>query len=175
MSELNFKRQRARRAIHCILHKVADIPGGVGINPETMIDPVLLEGTPLGVGAKGLYNIIGVARTVKATSPGITVEVRKGSHIRVGMTMLGAKVTAIDSTHVDRDILTFDKAISRALTVNEPIGEDKKVVGICGTELDISEKGNVFIDCWVIAVLQESNSPGLSTEQKASAPTLVYV
>ncbi|MFV0189079.1 hypothetical protein OBK29_03985 [Empedobacter falsenii] len=176
MSELQISRSKGRKPTRCILHKVADIPGGVAIDPASLEDERLLEGAPLAKGKGGLYEVVGNAFISKAADTSATsIDVLKGSHLKVGMTILGAKITAIDKSKTDFDTLTLDKGFSKAVAKGDVIGESKVVIAVCGEEKNVSDKGNVFVSAWVIAVIQESNCPGLTTEQKATAPTLVYV
>ncbi|MGV0921897.1 hypothetical protein ACTS94_16370 [Empedobacter falsenii] len=176
MSELQISRSKGRKPTRCILHKVADIPGGVAIDPATIEDDYLLEGAPLAKGKSGLYEVVANAVVSKAADTSATsIDVLKGSHFKVGTTILGAKVTAIDKSKADFDTLTLDKGLSKAVVKGDVIGEAKTVIAVCGEEKNVTDKGNVFVSAWVIAVIQESNCPGLTTEQKAIAPTLVYV
>lgn len=176
MSELSFERSKGRKPTRCILHKVADIPGGVGINPNSLNNDFLLEGTPLAKGTNGLYDVVANATLTKAAATSDTsIEIKKGSHIKIGTVILGATVQSIDRTNPNFDTITLDKGMSTAGAIGAIVGENKIVVGVCGTEKNVSNRGNIFVDCWVIAVVQQSNSPGLSTSQKATIPTLVFV
>lgn len=176
MSELRISREKGRKPTKCILHKVADIPGGVGIDPTTLEADYLLEGTPLKQGKGGLYEVVvNVTLSANATVEATTINVLKGSHVKIGTQLLGATVTAVDKSKDDFDTLTLDKALSKAVVKGEVIGENKGVIAICGEEHNVKDKGNVFVSAWVIAVVQNSNCPQLTSAQKSSAPTLVYV
>ena len=56
---LQVKRQKDKRVIKSILHRIADIiPGGVTINTSgTSAVRALLEGTPIGPGSDGMYHV----------------------------------------------------------------------------------------------------------------------
>lgn len=176
MSELQFTRAKGRKQTRCILHKVADIPGGVGVDPASLNDDYLLEGTPLAVGANGLYKVVANAVLVNpASTTDTSIRVKKGSHLKGGTVILGATVQSIDKSNADYDVVTLDKGLSAAQTVGTTIGENATVVAVCGTEKNVQSRGNIFVDAWVIAVLQKSNAPLLTAAQKTNAPTLVYV
>ena len=52
---LTIKRKKDNRVVKCILHRVADIPGGVTVSVANLGGSALFEGTPLAKGANGLY------------------------------------------------------------------------------------------------------------------------
>lgn len=45
---MQIKRKKDNRVVKCILHRVADIPGGVTVETATLGGKALFEGTPLG-------------------------------------------------------------------------------------------------------------------------------
>ena len=176
MSELQFTREKGRKQTRCILHKVADIPGGVGVDPASLNNDYLLEGTPLAIGSNGLYKVVANAVLVNpASTTDTSIRIQKGSHLKAGTVILGATVQTINKSNADYDVVTLDKGLSAAQTVGTTIGETANVVAVCGTEKNVKDRGNIFVDAWVIAVLQKSNAPLLTSTQKDTAPTLVYV
>ena len=54
---LQVKRQKDKRVIKSILHRIADVPGGVTINTSELGGKVLFEGTPIGPGSDGMYHV----------------------------------------------------------------------------------------------------------------------
>ena len=54
---LQIERKKDNRVVKCILHRVADIPGGVTVKVANLGGTALFEGTPIGVDANGLYEI----------------------------------------------------------------------------------------------------------------------
>ena len=45
---LTIKRAKDNRVVKCILHRIADIPGGVTVKTANLGGTALFEGTPLG-------------------------------------------------------------------------------------------------------------------------------
>ena len=52
---LVIKRAKDNRVVKCVLHRIADIPGGVTVSIASLGGSALFEGTPLGVGKNGMY------------------------------------------------------------------------------------------------------------------------
>src|SRR3712207_8872392 len=61
---LTIKRKKDNRVVKCILHRVADIPGGVTVSVANLGGSALFEGTPLGVGTDGLFVVCKTAQVV---------------------------------------------------------------------------------------------------------------
>ena len=52
---LSIKRQKDNRVVKCVLHRVADIPGGVTLSVAELGGSALFEGTPIGKGSDGMF------------------------------------------------------------------------------------------------------------------------
>ena len=102
---LTIKRKKDNRVVKCILHRVADIPGGVTVSVANLGGSALFEGTPLAKGSNGLYVVCKTAQVItEATATATTYEVAKGHHFKVGDRFAtaacnGQLITAIESSH----------------------------------------------------------------------------
>ena len=54
---MQVKRKKDNRVVKCVVARVADIPGGVTVETASLGGKALFEGTPLGKGANGIYNV----------------------------------------------------------------------------------------------------------------------
>lgn len=111
---LTIKRSSDSRVIKNILHRVADIPGGVGVKASVLGGTVLAEGTPLAVGTAGLHEVIKTATVAEAyTATAASIKVAKGSHFVVGDKIADENYTdfsviaAIDKTNAAYDLITL--------------------------------------------------------------------
>jgi hypothetical protein len=101
---LIIKKKKDSRVVKCVLHRVADIPGGVTVSVADLGGDALFEGTPIGAGSNGLYKVCKTAQIITAASNSdTTYEVAKGHHFKVGDyfaagTANGQAITAIDKT-----------------------------------------------------------------------------
>ncbi len=125
---LTIKRQSDNRVTKCVLHRIADIPGGVTVSVAELGGNALFEGTPIGIGSNGLYNVIKTGRVVTAYSSGTSLEIAKGSHFKVGDKIanegatMHATITAIDrTTHTDKDVVTLAAGFSSPLAAGAKI------------------------------------------------------
>ena len=125
---LTIKRQSDNRVAKCVLHRIADIPGGVTVSVAELGGNALFEGTPIGVGSNGLYNVIKTGKVVTAYNSGTSLEIAKGSHFKVGDKIadegatMHATITAIDrTTYTDKDVVTLAAGFSSSLAVGAKI------------------------------------------------------
>ena len=101
---LRIDRKKDNRVVKCILHRVADIPGGVTVKVANLGGTGLFEGTPLGVGSDGLFEVCKTAQILtEAIATATTYEVAKGHHFKVGDRFAtdacnGQQITAIDKS-----------------------------------------------------------------------------
>lgn len=191
---LRIKRQSDTRQVGCILHRVADIPGGVTIDISTLGGSTLLEGTPIAVGATGKYNVVKTAKLVTdAANNATTYEVAKGHHLKVGDSIgVGAKaysITAIDKSASDKDVLTLGTTLGVAYTAANGVvfyeaaadsattmtAKYTSVVGIVGSSYNVEASENLVVEAMVIAVVKEANSVPLNSYQKTALKSIVYI
>lgn len=186
---LIIKRQSDTRVVKSILHRVADIPGGVTVSVATLGGATLFEGTPIGKGSDGLFQVIKTAQIV--TDAGVAAtsyEVAKGSHFKVGdrfatASANGVTITAIDKSNAAKDVITVDKTLGVAVKAGEcafeSSGANKSLkyspVAVAGNNESIEAGDNVFEPAWVIGVVRESNAPIVNDAIKDALKGIIYV
>lgn len=122
---LQITRNADSRIIKAILHRIADIPGGVTVGVANLGGSALYEGTPLCVGSNGRYDVVKTGKVVTAYSSGTSLEIAKGSHFKVGDKIapedgsMYAVITAIDkTTSTVKDVVTLQSQFSAGLAEN---------------------------------------------------------
>lgn len=124
---LKIDRNNDSRVIKAILHRLADIPGGVTVSVADLGGSALVEGTPIYVGANGLYNVMKTGKVVTEYSSGTSLEIAKGSHFKVGDKIANeagtvtATISAIDKSNASKDVLTISGALGVTLAVGAKI------------------------------------------------------
>lgn len=186
---LTIKRKKDNRVVKCILHRVADIPGGVTVSVANLGGSDLFEGTPLAVGGNGLYVVVKTAQIVTAaTATATTYEVAKGHHFKVGDRFAtdacdGQLITAIDKTDPAKDVITVGTTLGAAITAGtcafESKGADKTLkntpVAIAGSNYDVESGENLFTDAWVIGVVRKANAPIVNDAILTALKNIAYV
>lgn len=186
---LTIKRKKDNRVVKCILHRVADIPGGVTVSVANLGGSALFEGTPLAVGGNGLYVVVKTAQIVTAaTATATTYEVVKGHHFKVGDRFAtdacnGQLITAIDKTDPAKDVITVGTTLGAAITAGtcafESKGADKTLkntpVAIAGSNYDVESGENLFADAWVIGVVRKANAPIVNDAILTALKNIAYV
>ncbi|MBR8725530.1 hypothetical protein [Bacteroides pyogenes] len=186
---LTIKRKKDNRVVKCILHRVADIPGGVTISVANLGGSALLEGTPLGVGTDGLFVVCKTAQVItKAEANAVAYEVAKGHHFKVGDRFAtdacdGQPITAIDKTDPAKDVITVGTTLGAVVKPGtcafESSGANKTLkntpVAIAGSNHDVENGDNLFTDAWVIGVVRKSNAPILNDTAEKALKGIVYV
>ena len=186
---LTIKRQKDNRVVKCILHRIADIPGGVTVSVADLGGAALFEGTPIGKGANGLYKVCKTAQIITdATNAATTYDVAKGHHFKVGDRFAtaacnGQLITAIDKSDTAKDVITVGTTLGAAITANtcafESSGANKTLkvtpIAFAGSNEDVASSDNLFVSAWVIGVVKEANAPIVNDTIKASLKGVIYV
>lgn len=186
---MNIKRKKDNRALKCILHRTADIPGGVGVSIANLGGSALLEGTPLGKGKDGLFEVCKTAKVlIKAEENATTYEVAKGHHFKVGDRFAvndcnGQPITAIDKSEEAKDVITVKATLGKEVEAGtcafESAGENTELkvtpIAIAGSNEDVVGDDNLFVSAWVIGVVREENAPAVSDTIKTALKGVVYV
>jgi len=189
---LRIKRQNDTRQVGCIMHRVADIPGGVTIDISTLGGSILLEGTPIAVGTSGKYNVAKTAKMVtQAANNATTYEVAKGHHFKVGQYIgtgsVAYTITAIDkTTNADKDVITLNTTLGVVVAVGvvlyEAAAESAAAaaalntpVAIVGSSYDVAASENLVCEAFVIAVVKETNSVPVLAAQKTALKSIIYI
>lgn len=186
---LTIKRKKDNRVVKCVLHRVADIPGGVTVSVTELGGSALFEGTPIGKGANGLYKVCKTAQIVKAaTATDTTYEVAKGHHFKVGERFAtdacnGQLITAIDKSDAAKDVVTVGTTLGAAIAAGtcafESSGANKTLkvtpIAFAGSSEDVANSENLFVSAWVIGVVKESNAPVVNDTIKTALKGVIYV
>jgi len=188
---LKITRSADSRVIKAILHRIADVPGGVTVSVADLGGTALKEGTPLAyVVADGMYHVTKTAKLVTdATNVAVAYEVAKGSHFKVGQRFAveganGQLITAIDkTTNTDKDIITVGTTLGVALTAGavffESLGANQTIkyapTAIAGSNQDVTANDNLFVDAWVVSVVRTGNAPSVNATVTATLKGIHYI
>lgn len=186
---LKIDRKKDSRVVKCILHRTADIPGGVTVSVANLGGSALLEGTPIGKGSNGLYAVCKTAQIITdATNTATAYEVAKGHHFKAGDRFAtegenGQVISTIDKSNAAKDVITVATTLGAAITAGtaafESTGANKTVkvkpIAIAGSNEDVEANSNLFVPAWVIGVVNEANSPIVSDTVKSTLKGIVYV
>lgn len=186
---LTIKRKKDNRVVKCVLHRVADIPGGVTVSVANLGGGALFEGTPIGKGSNGLYQVCKTAQIITAaTNDATTYDVAKGHHFKVGDRFAtaacnGQSITAIDKSNAAKDVITVGTTLGAAITANtcafESSGANKTLkvtpIAFAGSNEDVVSGDNLFVSAWVIGVVKEANAPIVNDTIKAALKGVMYV
>lgn len=186
---MTIKRAKDNRVVKCILHRIADIPGGVTVKTANLGGTALFEGTPLGKGNDGVFEVCKTAQIVtKAEAIATTYEVAKGHHFKVGDRFAtdacnGQSITAIDKSNATKDIITVGTTLGAVVNAGtcafESSGANKTLkvvpVAIAGSNEDVDANSNLFVSAWVHAVVRESNAPIVNDAIKNGIKNVSYV
>lgn len=186
---LTIKRAKDNRVVKCVLHRIADIPGGVTVKVANLGGTALFEGTPLGMGADGLWNVCKTAQVItEANNAATTYEVAKGHHFKVGDRFAtadcnGQTITSIDKSDPAKDVITVGTTLGATVKAGtcafESSGANKvlKVTPtvVAGSNMDVEPGSNLWVDAWVIGVVKKANAPIVNATIEAALKGVVYV
>lgn len=186
---ITIENKKDSRAVKSILHRVADIPGGVTVSVAGLGGGAVVEGTPLGRGTNGMYVVCKTARVLNtANATSTTYDVNKGSHFNVGDRFAtdganGQTIAAIDRSREEKDVITLSATLGVEVKAGtcafESSGANKtpKVipVAIAGDDLDVTPGHNLYENAWVHAVVREENAPAVTEKMKDALRCVTYV
>ena len=186
---LKIDRKEDNRVVKSVLHRVADIPGGVTVSVADLGGSALFEGTPIGKSANGLYKVCKTAQIVtEATAAATAYEVAKGHHFKVGERFAteacnGQLITSIDKSNASKDTITLGATLGAIVPAGtcafESAGADKKLkispVAITGSNEDVEAGSNLFVSAWVIGVVNEASAPIVNETIKSAVKGVMYV
>lgn len=178
------------RATKCILHRVADIPGGVTVSTDDLVPgSALLEGTPIAPGDDGMFHVVKTGTIVTvANATAVEYEVSKNTNFKVGdffgvEEQNGQKIVSIDRSNSSKDVITVDTTLGKAVAVGDAVveytGANKTLkyipTAIAGSNMDVIANDNLFVDAWVIGVVRKSNAPSLTSSMIEALKGIIYV
>lgn len=186
---LVIKRAKDSRVLKCVLHRVADIPGGVTVSVANLGGTALLEGTPLGVGSDGMWNVCKTARIITAaTNTATQYEVAKGHHFKAGdrfatASCNGQAISSIDKSDPAKDVITLSATLGAAVNPDtcafESSGANKTLkvspTAVAGSNMDVEPGNNLWVDAWVIGMVRRASAPIVNDAIEAVLKTVAYV
>ena len=183
---LRIEKRKDNRAGKCVLHRIADIPGGVTVSTANLSGSVLKEGTPIGKGENGLYSVCKTAVLHEAN--GMKLTVKGVHHFKVGDKIAtsgsaGKTITNIEDDHPDYKKIYLDSNLDGSPQEGdilfEVTGANKtmKVVpmAVVGSNMDVKAGENLFVDAWVHAVVREAGAPAVTEKMKEALKNVSYV
>lgn len=186
---LTIKRAKDNRVVKCVLHRIADIPGGVTVKVAKLGGTALFEGTPLGMGADGLWNVCKTAQVItEANASATNYEVAKGHHFKVGDRFAtadcnGQTITSIDKSDPAKDVITVGTTLGATVKAGtcafESSGANKVLkvspTVVAGSNMDVEPGSNLWCDAWVIGVVKKAVAPIVNATIEAALKGVVYV
>lgn len=183
------------RVVKALLHRVADIPGGVTVSIATFGGTTLKEGTPIGAPdpSTGLCLVAKTAEIItNATNTAVAYEVTKGHQFKVGDyfsagSASGQIITAIDkTTSTVKDTITVGTTLGTAITAgtigakayqSTAVNQTPSVtpIALVGQNLDVVASDNLWVDAWLIAVVREANAPPVNAAIKTALKGIYYI
>lgn len=173
-------RRKDTRTPRVLMHKVADIRGGVSVNTAELGGDYLNEGSVLSAPIDGICHVVKVAEVVEdVQADQKTVKVKKGHNfivndfVLVDENAVAAKITNIDdTTSKDFDTLTISEALG-VIAIGSAIAEAKEAsnasqndsalkyrpLAITGTGKPVEKKTNLDVDAWLIGVTKGNVLP----------------
>ena len=166
---MTVKRRRDDNTPRVVVHKLADIRGGVSVDTKELGGDYLLEGTPLSAPENGVCHAVKIARVmgdVQASDK--AVKIAKGHNFRVGDVVMvdeanvATKITKIEAATKEYDTITIKEALgelkqgsflveAKEESTNESALKYKPVA-ISGQGVVIEPNSNLVVDAWMFAV-----------------------
>lgn len=174
---MTVSRRKDSNVPRVIMHKVADIRGGVSVNSSELGGDYLKEGAALSAPVNGICHVVKVAEVVaEVAEAGVAIKVKKGHNFKVGdfvMTGVGGKayaISKIDETNKSYDEITVATtlgAISVGGFIIEAAAESASntsalkyvPLAIVGTGKPVAKGQNIDTDAWVIGVTKGNPLP----------------
>lgn len=173
---MQVQRRKDSKLPHVIMHKVADIRGGVSVNVSELGGDFLHEGAVLSAPINGICHVVKTA-VVKAavTATGTAIQVMKNHNFREGdfvtpdVNGIASAIKSIDRSNKAYDVITVTKALG-AIAVGGHLVEAEQAsdgtsalkydpLAIVGTGRLIQNGVNLDTDAWLIAVTKGNSLP----------------
>lgn len=166
-----------------IVHKIADIRGGVSVDVSELTQDYLAAGTPISKPASGKCHVVKYAiLQANAANDATTLKVLKGHNFKVGDKVFAVKggknygISAIDTSNSAYDEFTVGTTLGVALTAGDAIYQGVATTGatagaflyepfaIVGTGDVVKSDTNFITDAWIHAVTCGNPLPKLIAE-----------
>lgn len=162
-----------------VVHRIADIRGGVSVDVSELTQDYLPAGTPISKPASGIAHVVKFAiLQANAANEATTLKVLKGHNFKVGdnvFAVSGAKcyaISAISTSNSAYDEFTIGTTLGVALSAGAPIYQGSTTgatagafkyepFAITGTGLKVEADSNLVVDAWIHAVTCGNELPAL--------------
>ncbi len=174
---MTVSRRKDNRTPRVLMHRVADIRGGVSVSTSELGGDYLREGSVLSVPVNGISHVVKIGNVAEAAGASDKIiKVKKGSCLKVGDSIMAVEagvatvITAIDdTTSKQHDIFTLKAALG-ALEIDSQIVEAEEEstgasklkytpLAIAGTGKNFDTKSNLDMDAWLIGVTKGNPLP----------------
>ena len=173
------RRKDSALAKNCLVHKIADIRGGVSVNVSELTQDYLPAGTPISKPASGIAHVVKFAvLQANAANDATTLKIVKGHNLKVGdnvFAVSGGKcyaISAISTSNTAYDEITIGTTLGVALTAGAAIYQGNTTgasagafkyepFAITGTGSVVKGDTNVIVDAWIHAVTTGNELPPL--------------
>lgn len=176
---MTVRKRKDSGVINPVVHKIADIRGGVCVEVSELTQGYLAAGTPISKPVNGIAHVTKFAvLKASATSDATALKVVKGHNFKVGDNVFATKggkcyaISAIDTSNSAYDELTIDTALGVTLGAGSAIYQGNATgatagafkyapFAIVGTGVEVTGDTNVITDAWIIAVTCGNELPTL--------------
>lgn len=176
---MTVNRRKDTKTPKVLMHKVADIRGGVSVNVSELGGDYLREGAILSAPVDGICHVVKIAVVVAdVADTDKTIKVEKfhnfkaGDFVMLDVNSAAVKISSIDDSNKAYDTLTVATALgaiskgtqvveaAAASTAEAKTSALKYVpLAVVGTGKPIEPKSNLDTDAWVIAVTKGNPVP----------------
>lgn len=178
---MTVRKSKDTSTVRVVMHRVADIRGGVSIVTAELTQDYIKEGTPLSApDTNGMSHVVKFAKVyANATNADTAIRVHKGHNFKVGDIVCAVEngkayaITEIDASNSGYDIITVGTTLAVALTANTSYIFQAKATGANGSKLKyepfaivgtgrlVEVNSNIDTDAWVMAVTKGNALPDL--------------
>lgn len=175
---MTVQRRKDSKTPHVLMHRVADIRGGVSVKASELGGDYLKEGAVLSAADEsGVCHVVKVAEIVAdVEETGTAIKVKKFHNFKVGdfaMVNVGGvayDITGIDGSNKNYDVLTVSTALGEIKKGGFIVEAAEKSTGtdsalkyvpqsVAGTGKLIAPNQNIDTDAWLIAVTKGNPLP----------------
>ena len=186
MARMIVKKRKDDLTPRYVMHRVADIRGGVSVAASELGGNYLREGAILSAPVDGITHVVKTAQVIaEVAATDKTIKVSKFHNFKVGDIIMveldkaAHAITAIDESNKKYDTITIGTAIG-AIAQNGCIVEAKAEAtgeagsgselkyepqSVNGTGQPFDPKGNISTDAWLFAVTKNNPVPGFIIEK----------
>lgn len=179
---MTVKKRRDDQTPRYVLHKVADVRGGVSVAASELGGNFLREGAILSAPVNGITHVIKTAEVVaEVAATDTTIKVSKFHNFKVGdiimakLTSVAVAISAIDDSNKSYDKITIGSALG-AIALGGSIAQASEAStnasklkyepqSVNGTGQPFDPKSNISTDAWVIGVTKNNPVPDFILEK----------